>query len=477
MPKLANTIASARPTRSGAAKAARRAVVAARSPYAAPCLWICVALALYALRWSDLYSPLNPELLAFLAAVAIVFAVCAVRSDTGRVRSLTWPTTWLPLLVIVAYFTAAFVVNGGIPVVQILLGQPYDIYGFGIPGLHVMMLAFTSYHALRYLRRVLASRDLRALAALAVVLSLVAMMASRSALSFIVFAGLVMVLRTQRLTVVRVIAGVIIMTAFLYLFGLFGNARLAYQIEQATGQPAREDVVLIYADATPEFEATNLSAAWMWPYLYFSSPLANLNSALDGAGESPCGSQCALDGLVLHEMLPDVVGGRLATALDVPTYDKSEFLVKPDVTASTTFGSAVGYAGIVGAGLVAVLLLVVAIGTARILRASPLREEGFAILCTILFFSFFENMIAYSPLSLQLVIVLLAAQLAARGGIRRTPLGRWLPERGLHSATRSFEASASSSTQGLRATESGADSREPRRTWRSRLSRSAGPRS
>lgn len=403
--------------------------VAVKSPFAAPCLWICVALSLYALRWSYLYRPLNLELIGFLVGVVVVFAAFAIRGDAGRVSALTWPTDELPLLVISAYFIAAFTANGGIPVVQILLGQPYDIYGFGIPGLHVLMLAFTSYQALRYLRRGLAARDKRALVAYVAVLAIVAMMASRSALSFIVFASLVMFLRAQRLSAWRVTAGLVVLLGFLFVFGLFGNARLAYQIEQATGEPARDEVVLIYAEATPAFQDTGLDAAWMWPYLYFSSPLANLNSAIDATGDPLCGDTCAVDGLVLHEMLPDVVGVRLARVLDVPEFDKTTFLVKPDVTASTTFGSAVGYAGLVGAGLVAALLLLIAMATARLLRSSPVREEGLAILSTILFFSFFENMVSYSPLSLQLAIVLIASMMISRTRVPAPSWGRWLRAR------------------------------------------------
>lgn len=412
--KAARLVAAVRPSRADASRTARRAVVAARSPFAAPVLWICLAMALYSLRWSALYAPLRVGLWIFLSGVVAVFAIFALKSDTGRVRSLTWPTTWWPVALIAAYFAIAFAVNGGVPVVQILLGRPYDIYGFGVPGLHVIMLAFTSYHALRYLRRGLAERDVRSYLALVLILTLVAMMGSRSALSFIVFAGLVMFLRAQRLTLGRVVTGFVVLTAFLYVFGLFGDTRLAYQIEQETGQPAREDVVLVYAEATPAFEETNLAPAWMWPYLYFSSPLANLNSAVEEAGHSVCGISCDIRGLVLYEMLPDVMGNRVASALDVPEFDKSEFLVKPDVTASTTFGSAVGYAGFVGASLVALLLLLTALATTRFLRDSPVREEGMAILSTILFFSFFENMLSYSPLSLQLGVALLAAFLITR---------------------------------------------------------------
>lgn len=382
---------------------------AAKSPFVAPCLWITVSLSLYQLRWSELYAPLQLTLTIFLVAVVVSFAAFALRGDSGLVKSASWPTRRLPLIAITLYFVAAFAANGGIPVVMIALGQPYDIYGFGIPNLHVVMLAFTSYHALRYLRSALVSRRKWEFAAYFYILVVVGMMASRSALSFIVFASLIMLLRAFRLNAWRSLAGVAVLVGFLWGFGQFGNARLAYQVEQATGQVAREDVVLIYAQATPSFRDTGLDPAWMWSYLYLSSPLANLNAAFEDASGSACGETCDLDGLILYEMVPDVVGARVAAALDVAPFDKETFLVKADVNASTAFGSAVGYAGMLGAAMLATWMLLVVVASTRVLRESPLREEGLAILSTILFFSFFENMISYSPLSLQLVIVMVSA--------------------------------------------------------------------
>lgn len=316
-----------------------------------------------------------------------------------------------PAALIVCYFAAAFIENDGIPLIKILRGEPYDIYGFRIPGLHVVTLAFTSYHALRYWRRVLTASDRRSLTALALILALVKAM-GRSAISFIIFAGFVMFLRAQRITALRLGVGVAVVVGFLYAFGLFGNERLAYQIEQETGQQARGDVVLDYAEATPAFDDSGLDPAWMWPYLYFSSPLANLNVAIQEAQGAVCGQRCDLDGLLLYELMPDSVGDKIARNIGVDELDRTDSLVRPDLTASTTFGPAASYAGFVGITAVAVVLLFVGLVSSKLLRGSPLREEGLAILWTVFFFSFFDNMVAYSPLSLQLGLVVVAATLA-----------------------------------------------------------------
>lgn len=368
-----------------------------------------MSVGLYQLGWSRLYSPMELSLALFLGVVFIGFAILAYRDTSVRDTKASWPTQMLPAILIGAYFTAAFIANGGVPVLMIALGQPYDIYGFGLPNLHVFMLAFTSYHALRYLRRGITARSTWNFVGYAFVVCLVASMASRSALSFIVFASAIIVIRTLKLNAIRVGLGLALLVCFLWGFGQFGNQRLAYQIEQATGQPAADDVVLAYGQATDSFMDSGLDPSWMWSYLYLSSPIANLNAAFEDSSGSVCGGSCDLDGLAAYEMLPDVVGVRIGEALDLPVFDKAEFLVKEDVNASTTFGSAAGYAGVLGAALVAALLLLTSAITARVLRGSPLREEGLAVLSTILFFSFFENMVAYSPVSLQLVIVLVAS--------------------------------------------------------------------
>lgn len=379
----------------------------ARSPFALMPLWIVSATALYLLGWSELLGPMRSVTLMFLAVVALGYLALAQtfqgRDEWGSARSLN-PAA---LALISVYFIGAYIDNGGIPLLQVLSGDEYDVYGFGIDGLHIAMLCFAGYYAIRAFRRFLDSRRILDLAAFAWVALLLGSIANRSALSFLAFGCVLIFLLSRGLTPFWI--SLIVLAAFLFVFGfgVFGDVRLSHQIESATGVPAQRDAILQFAHGSDAFSATGLSPSWLWGYTYFVSPLANLNSAFAHAGESLCGHVCNIPGLLAFEFMPDVLGTRVATAAGVPPIDTSSFLVAHDVTATTMFGSAVGAAGLIGGLGVAALLAAVSVVVIRVLRGSAYALEGTAILGTVIFFGFFENMLVYTALSGQLAIVVL----------------------------------------------------------------------
>jgi len=384
-----------------------------RSPLVAFCIWIAVGLLLYQLHWSVLYRELRWDTVLLLGAGFAVFLFWACTSAAGQ-RGGSRPTHLQPIVLITVYFFAAFADNGGVPFVQVLRGQPYDVYGFGIPGLHVLMLAFSGYYGVRLFREFLANPSPRAFVAYLWVFLLLGSVANRSALSFLLFATLILYLRNRKLPPWRIAMLIGVTTVFLLVFGQFGNARLSNQIRDATGRSGASDAVVSISGASPEFRETGLSPAWLWSYIYMSSPIANLNQAFAYEDDGFCGLNCDASGLVVHEMIPDVAGARLGRAFGLAEFDKSVFLIAPDITASTTFGSAVGYAGQLGAYAMLAFLAMLSLLTLRRFDGTDVREEAIALLATLLFFSFFENMVAYSPLSLQLVWVWLAARYRSR---------------------------------------------------------------
>jgi Ca2+/Na+ antiporter len=120
-------------------------------------------------------------------------------------------------------------------------------------------------------------------------------------------------------------------------------------------------------------------------------------------------------------MTPDVIGARLGQVFDVAPADMSSVLVSSSLTATTAFGASVTAAGAVGGLLVLAALAVICVLTVIMLRRSPMREEGLAILATVVFFSFFENMLTYTGLIGQLAFPLLAAAVALVRHGRREP--------------------------------------------------------
>jgi len=372
--------------------------------------WPVIAFALFQLRWSDLYGAVTWAGLSFLAIVVVAFGYFGLTLSSGTSAEPGRPTTLGPSLVIAGYFLAAFAANGGVPLLMILRGQPYDIYSFGLPFLHVGMLAFSGFYGTRLFADFIKTGSRAALLQYMLILFWLVLIASRSAASFLIFSSVIIVLFLKRMTVGRFVAVAAALMAFVAGFGIFGSARLGFQISQSTGQSAANDAILDYAQASSEFLATGIPASFMWFYLYLSSPVANLMSAVTHADVAVCGRTCDLGGLLTYTLVPDVVGVRVAEQLGYQRFDKEAFLVQRDLTASTTFGSAIGYAGLVGALSVMVLLLAVSIYCMHRFDGSDIREVGLALLCTVLFFSFFENMIAYSALSLQLAIAMVVAR-------------------------------------------------------------------
>lgn len=393
---------------------------AVRTPYAAFCLWIVLGATLLQLRWSTLFTTPRLEFWLMLALAFVVFLTLAfasrwspVTDDRERVRAAN-------VAGITLYFVAAYAASGGIPLVLILSNAPYDIYSFGLPGLHVVAISYAGYYAVRLFRAALLTPSARHFALFGWVVALLLSMGSRSAMSFLAFACLIIFVRARRMRLSVVVVAACAAAVFLLAFGQFGNTRLSFQVEQATGQQASSNAIVNYSRASSQFAGTGVPTVWLWPYLYLASPLANLNSAFEYSGGSLCGRDCDLPGLVLYELVPDTVGAPLGEALGLEPFDKTAFLVSPDLTASTTFGPAVGHAGLVGAVVVLVALVLVGAGVTRAVRAGPLQEEGMALLATLFFFSFFSNMLAYSAFCLQLVWVVVAALRVRRRRARQT---------------------------------------------------------
>lgn len=386
-------------------RAHSRALAVSRSPFIFMPVWIVAAAVLYALGWSDLLSPMRLDTILFLTVVGLGFFILAQRHPGDQPVLGALPLNAGAVALITAYFAGAFVKNGGVPVLQILSGAEYDVYAFGIDGLHIAMLCFTGYYGVRAFRVYLDTRRWRDLAVFVWVLVLLGAIGNRSAVSFLFVACVIVYLRLRRLSPLWVVILIVVGVAFAYVFGVFGDVRLAHQIEAATGEPAARDAVLRFSRASEAYMASGLSPSWLWSYTYFATPTANLNEAFQYAGGQLCSRTCDLPAVFFYDAIPDVIGNRVGGLLGVEDFDKSVFLVAPDVTAATLFGSAVGAGGVVGALGMAAVLVAVALVSLRLLRGSRVQVEGVALLGTIVFFAFFENMIAYTSLLGQLIIV------------------------------------------------------------------------
>jgi len=391
-----------------------RLPMAVRSPFFMMPLWIGLSAALYSLGWSNLFSPIRGDTATLLIATSVIFLSLAFVIDNRRGERLSASLSPWTIALITVYFSVAFIANGGIPVVQVLTGARFDIYSFGINGLHIFMMCLTGYYGVRAFRAFIERKRKLDLLAFAWILILFIAIGSRSAASFLLFACAIIFFRSRQIKWFIWIGLLVLGLALAFLFGVYGDYRLSHQIAEATGTPGNLTAVLSLAGASDTFSESGLSHSWLWAYAYFVSPTANLNQSFANAGGGFCGQSCDVGGLALFEWIPDVFGPRIAGLFGIEPIDRAVFLIRPDLTASTAFGSAIAYAGIFGALTVAALIALVCWISLRLLKGSVVREEGIAILSTIVFFSFFANMIVYTALLGQLVFAIARAQAPER---------------------------------------------------------------
>jgi hypothetical protein len=369
-------------------------------------------LLLPGLGWSRLVRGFELDTVIFVA-VTCCAALLIGGMQLGTVE--VGPAREVRALVVVfvsIYFLVAYATVGGVPLLLVYGEGEYDVYGFGVPGVHVVMLAYTSYYALRCAQVAFRNDSRRALRMLFVMELLLLSAASRSAISVSLFGCLAVFVRARRLRARAVLLLGVALVLFVSFFGLFGNRRLDHQIVSASGNAAPARAIETLMGATPEFRHSGLPSGVLWPYMYGVSPSANLDKALSRSGSSLCGPDCDLTGLFVYELLPDVIGVRLGDLLRVGERNASEDQVSRSLTASTAFGSAVGYAGILGGVAVVAELVFLGLVVSRRFGGSIEGDIPLTIVNTIVVFAVFENMIAFSPVSLQLIMAGVAARRA-----------------------------------------------------------------
>jgi hypothetical protein len=178
--------------------------------------------------------------------------------------------------------------------------------------------------------------------------------------------------------------------AALAAFGALG------QLREGSGGISR------LAQPSKTFEALNLPEIVLWPYLYASSPLANLELTLEGDTLNyQLPDDVPTQDVIFSEFLPDVLSKRLMSTSRPATAEVSKGL-----NVATMYGRSAAYARFLG--MFAIFLWFCLILQTYILSIenTSIAVPGLAILNTFVVFSTFQNMIAYSGMSLQLAWLL-----------------------------------------------------------------------
>jgi hypothetical protein len=208
--------------------------------------------------------------------------------------------------------------------------------------------------------------------------------------------GFIYIIRRGRLGPVRFLSVVTVAMLSLFLFGAFGDVRTG-GIEKL-GQPTRS------------FAESGVPRTYFWGYIYFTSPLANFQYAVDTADP-----EFKLKGsvqFVAAELLPDFISNRILPLIGAERRTTPE--IGPGLNVATIYARSYLYFGWIGVFAMFYWFIGCILLYLRLIRKSAFGVPSLALLNTLIFFCTFDNMIAQTLLCLQLIWPLFLPPLSRR---------------------------------------------------------------
>ena len=372
------------------------------NPYLAYILSFLTAMILYSLGWSTLYPALSLGLAVFLLITIVAHAAVAMRwkASLNLYPRVVLPEDSRPLFVtgfIFVLWVADFIYAGGIPLIKILLHQPYDYRRFGIPSLHVFTVTFASFYTVYLFQLFLDTKKKIVLALFCLNLLAAILIYSRAMFVFnLTTCAFIYLHHLGTLRARYVAIGGVALAIVLYFFGVLGNIRETHEHEVADGNA----FFLETGRASESFRNSSVPNEYFWTYAYLTSPLANLQKNIIRADKHPV-SLDRLGGMMASEWIFDFISKRLFRAGWM--IDPGEHTIHP-FNVSTVYSRSYSYQGWFGMTATALFILIVPWVYRRILGpSSPYLLIGLGTLCTMYLFMMYDNTLRSTGLAFQIV--------------------------------------------------------------------------
>ncbi|HWA35004.1 MAG TPA: hypothetical protein VG737_12775 [Cyclobacteriaceae bacterium] len=371
------------------------------NPYFSYVVAFVLALIAYSFGWSELFPALTGPLLVFIGSTILFHIAFSLywkknirvfRETNAGLLHPVWTTLFIYFL-----WTLDFVNEGGIPLFKILLGQPYDYKLFGVPSLHVFTVTFASFFTVHLFSLFISSRERIYFVLYIINLSAALLIYSRAMLIFNVVASAFVFFLAgyafswKRLSVLSL--GCILL---IYVFGVLGTFRVSAEVKRNYDPQIFMDI----GGATEGFRNSFFPPEFFWAYVYFSSPLANLQQNINTFNVPPF-SVARLGGFVNNEMLLDFISKRINHVAGV-VRERENVIPKKPFNVSTVYSRSYSYLGWAGIILIAVFVLLFPLAYMKSLPSNSYTVAGVAILNTMYVFLFYDNTLRFTGLGLQL---------------------------------------------------------------------------
>jgi hypothetical protein len=379
------------------------------NPYFCYIIGFIFSLLVYQLGWSEIYPSLSGSLIVFLIASMVAHFILSrlwikrksIKHKAEQAFTNPKLNPWVVTIFLYLCWSADFIYEGGSPLFKIVMNIPYDYKTFGVPSLHVFNVTFSSFYCIYLLYLFLMNKKKEYLLLYLVNMASAILIYSRSMLFFNLASSFFLyLLCLEKLPYARLLLVIPFAIALFYFFGVVGTVRVSFESKTDYDQNS----FLINGRATAQFKNSKIPKEFFWPYIYISSPLANLQVNIKNYNVRPITPGRVLE-YINNEWLFESLSKRINKLFGIER--ENENTIKDPFNVSTVYCrsySYLGWAGIITMGL---FVLMIPLAYHRLIINNPYQLVSVAILCTTYLFLAYDNMIRLMALGFQLVYPLL----------------------------------------------------------------------
>lgn len=380
-------------------------------------------LVAYLLNWSNLYPDLGLTLLLFLMfsiLIAILLGRYIMKNKIIEFQSVPYKDSyaWITYGVLFGYLLE-FIYHRNFPLLAILTNTSLSYHEFGIPTFHVFLVTFNSFFSIYLFQVILSRTENRGKTIILFILNLIPslLIMNRGMLVIILISCVfVYLIKFQHKITFKKIAGLsIFLVLCLYFFGVVGNMRVNSSYN--TGKMFDNSLFMQIGGATEEFKESPIPKEFFWPYIYISSPLANLQETIKNFEYEEDISLSDTFVFSATQVLPDFISKRIVGLYEIEIPNSLQ--ITPELNVSTAFAQSYVILGWVGVSILTLFMFIFALFYILLLKSldSEYFIVGVAILNSIFVFNTFSNMFSFTGLSFQLIYPILFTLLSVKKSI------------------------------------------------------------
>jgi hypothetical protein len=295
------------------------------NPFYLYCVSFTLAVFVYLWGWSSIFPRLSTDLIVFLGVSSILFLYAGyifnkkkfvIYNRCGINLRLTDIIFWL--IIFLGIINVLYMRY--LPVMD----RTRNYREFGMPVIDPLFNTLSIFFSVFFFQLFLEHKSKRLLIYISIILVIQMLLFRRSAIIWIfTSSSFLYLLFKQKIRIITIIAGVLLIPLLSYCFGVYGNTRSSLS----------KSFVLNDLGASDKFKNTGISHNHYITYLYLSSPLANLQENINkGSGFLNKGDTKSF---VLYCLLPVSVTIRLEKMLNITP--PACYLITPELIVGTFF--------------------------------------------------------------------------------------------------------------------------------------------